>query len=174
MFLYEKDIVLYARFKNLDYFSTECIYSPNAYRGHAREFIKLLEASNSQSINALLYSVTELYYADAMKTQSKPGSHHTAFFIAYMKGTFECVVSGHCERCHSMSSNKICKACILLDALNTRNPSVALVNKSRRKKLLRPHKKKIPHIDVQITSEDSSSLAPPALDVCRCSGKACS
>ncbi len=30
----------YAHFKKLDYFSTECIYSPNAYRGFAREFIK--------------------------------------------------------------------------------------------------------------------------------------
>ena len=30
---YEKEIVMYAYFKKLDYFSTECIYSPNAYRG---------------------------------------------------------------------------------------------------------------------------------------------
>lgn len=29
---YEKEIVMYAYFKKLDYFSTECIYSPNAYR----------------------------------------------------------------------------------------------------------------------------------------------
>lgn len=32
----EKDIVMYAHFKKLDYFSTECIYAPNAYRGYAR------------------------------------------------------------------------------------------------------------------------------------------
>jgi len=31
-YTYEKEIVMYAYFKNLDYFSTECIYSPNAYR----------------------------------------------------------------------------------------------------------------------------------------------
>jgi hypothetical protein len=31
----------------LDYFSTECIYSPNAYRGHARTFIKDLEKIRS-------------------------------------------------------------------------------------------------------------------------------
>ena len=35
-YTYEKEIVMYAYFKKLDYFSTECIYSPNAYRGHAR------------------------------------------------------------------------------------------------------------------------------------------
>ncbi len=34
---------MYAYFKKLDYFSTECIYSPNAYRGHARTYIKDLE-----------------------------------------------------------------------------------------------------------------------------------
>uniref|UniRef100_A0A914XK90 tRNA(Ile)-lysidine/2-thiocytidine synthase N-terminal domain-containing protein n=1 Tax=Plectus sambesii TaxID=2011161 RepID=A0A914XK90_9BILA len=33
-YTYEKEIVMYAHFKKLDYFSTECIYSPNAYRGH--------------------------------------------------------------------------------------------------------------------------------------------
>lgn len=33
--------MLYAYFKHLDYFSTECIYSPNAYRGFAREFLKV-------------------------------------------------------------------------------------------------------------------------------------
>ena len=42
-YAYEKEIVMYAYFKKLDYFSTECIYSPNAYRGHARTFIKDLE-----------------------------------------------------------------------------------------------------------------------------------
>ena len=31
-YTYEKEIVLYAYYKKLDYFSTECIYSPNAYR----------------------------------------------------------------------------------------------------------------------------------------------
>jgi cytoplasmic tRNA 2-thiolation protein 1 len=31
-YTYEKEIVMYAYFKKLDYFSTECIYAPNAYR----------------------------------------------------------------------------------------------------------------------------------------------
>ena len=42
-YTYEKEIVMYAHFKKLDYFTTECIYSPNAYRGHARTFLKDLE-----------------------------------------------------------------------------------------------------------------------------------
>ncbi len=31
-YAYQKEIVMYAYFKKLDYFSTECIYAPNAYR----------------------------------------------------------------------------------------------------------------------------------------------
>ena len=31
---------MYAYYKKLDYFSTECVYAPNAYRGFAREFLK--------------------------------------------------------------------------------------------------------------------------------------
>jgi hypothetical protein len=49
-YTYEKEIVLYAYFKKLVYFSTECIYAPNSYRGHAREYLKNLEASNPQTI----------------------------------------------------------------------------------------------------------------------------
>lgn len=49
-YTYEKEIVMYAYFKKLDYFSTECIYSPNAYRGHARTFLKDLEAIRPSSI----------------------------------------------------------------------------------------------------------------------------
>jgi len=40
----------YAYFKKLDYFSTECIYSPNAYRGFAREFLKDLERIRPSAI----------------------------------------------------------------------------------------------------------------------------
>lgn len=38
-YAYEKEIVMYAHFKKLVYFSTECIFAPNAYRGHARAFL---------------------------------------------------------------------------------------------------------------------------------------
>lgn len=41
---------MYAYFKKLDYFSTECIYSPNAYRGYARVFLKDLEAVRRTAI----------------------------------------------------------------------------------------------------------------------------
>jgi cytoplasmic tRNA 2-thiolation protein 1 len=49
-YAYEKEIVLYAHHKNLDYFSTECIYSPEAFRGSARALIKNLERVRPSAI----------------------------------------------------------------------------------------------------------------------------
>jgi cytoplasmic tRNA 2-thiolation protein 1 len=39
-YTYEKEIVLYAKFKALQYHAVECLYAPNAFRGHVRELIK--------------------------------------------------------------------------------------------------------------------------------------
>jgi cytoplasmic tRNA 2-thiolation protein 1 len=55
-FTFEKEIVLYAHHKKLDYFSTECKYSPNAYRGNVRELIKNLEKIRPSSIIDIIHS----------------------------------------------------------------------------------------------------------------------
>lgn len=49
-YAYEKEIVLYAHHKKLDYFSTECIYSPEAFRGSARTLIKNMERIRPSAI----------------------------------------------------------------------------------------------------------------------------
>src|SRR5450432_1159388 len=49
-YAYEKEIVLYAHHKKLDYFSKECIYSPEAFRGSARTLIKNLERVRPSAI----------------------------------------------------------------------------------------------------------------------------
>lgn len=88
--------MLYAYHKKLDYFSTECIYSPFAYRGHVRELIKDLESTRPQAILDIILS------AEQIKIQSQPNK----------------VIEKHkCEKCGFMTSNKICKACILLESL---------------------------------------------------------
>jgi cytoplasmic tRNA 2-thiolation protein 1 len=40
----------YAYFRRLDFFSTECTYAPQSYRGHAREFLKDLESVRPRAI----------------------------------------------------------------------------------------------------------------------------
>lgn len=108
-YTYEKEIVMYAYFKRLDYFSTECIYSPNAYRGHARAFLKDLEALRPAAILDIIRS-GEAFLAE----ENVVGSTTTAGGVVVRKP-----VQRTCERCGYISSNKLCKACVLLDGLNS-------------------------------------------------------
>lgn len=55
-YTYEKEIVMYAYFKKLNYFSTECVFAPNAYRGYARTFLKDLERLKPSSIMDIIHS----------------------------------------------------------------------------------------------------------------------
>ncbi|GFR50297.1 hypothetical protein Agub_g12487, partial [Astrephomene gubernaculifera] len=61
-YAYEKEIVLYAYYKKLDYFSTECIYAPFAARGFAREFIKDLEAARPLAIIDVIRSAEDFTF----------------------------------------------------------------------------------------------------------------
>jgi len=61
-YAYEKEIVMYAYFKQLVYFSTECIYAPNAYRGHARTFLKDLEKIRPSAIIDIIHSGKRMLY----------------------------------------------------------------------------------------------------------------
>jgi len=64
-YTYQKEIVMYAHFKKLDYFSTECTYSPQAYRGNARDLIKDLEKVNPMSILNIILTAEEFQFAEA-------------------------------------------------------------------------------------------------------------
>ena len=103
-YTYEKEIVMYAYFKKLDYFSTECVYSPNAYRGHARAFLKDLEALRPSCIIDIVHS------GDSMA----------------VRGEVKMPVQGNCQRCGYISSQTLCKACVLLAGLNKGMPQLGI------------------------------------------------
>ncbi|KAE8219874.1 hypothetical protein CF319_g6508 [Tilletia indica] len=103
-YAYEKEIVMYAYFKKLDYFSTECIYSPNAYRGYARAYLKDLEAIRPSAIIDIIHS------GESLK----------------VKGEVKRAVQRTCSRCGYISSNELCKACVLLEGLNRGNPAIGI------------------------------------------------
>lgn len=103
-YAYEKEIVLYAYFKKLDYFSTECIYSPNAYRGHARSFLKDLESVRPSAIMDVIHSGENLSVRDDVRMP----------------------VQGTCGRCGYISSQTLCKACVLLEGLNRGLPRLGI------------------------------------------------
>jgi cytoplasmic tRNA 2-thiolation protein 1 len=174
-YAYEKEIVLYAHHRQLDYFSTECIYSPEAFRGSARTLIKDLERIRPSSILDIVKSgedmavlvpseanttgktcrsnvaedesaggcgsqngrtsggemaametqLAENEAAESRETeiqlprQPRPGNSKTPKPIK--KQTM-----GHCERCGYISSQRVCKACTLLDGLNRNRPKTAI------------------------------------------------
>lgn len=91
-YAYEKEIVMYAHFKKLVYFSTECIFAPNAYRGHARAFLKDLEKIRPTVIMDIIHSGEQLEFSDTIK---KP-------------------VRGTCDTCGFVSSCQPCKVSKLL------------------------------------------------------------
>ncbi|KAI8621654.1 hypothetical protein BC830DRAFT_1058037 [Chytriomyces sp. MP71] len=116
-YTYEKEIVMYAYFLNLDYFSTECTYSVEAYRGYARVFLKDLEKIRPSAIMDIIHSGEVYQQQDSQDIVEVhiPGKHKKA---PQKQGT--------CEKCGYISSQKLCKACVLLETLNRGQPAVSI------------------------------------------------
>ncbi|GLI77546.1 cytosolic thiouridylase subunit Ctu1 [Penicillium ochrochloron] len=173
-YAYEKEIVLYAHHRQLDYFSTECIYSPEAFRGSARTLIKDLEKIRPSSILDIVKSGEDM--AALVPQEVNQGGRKCGSTVAAEDDVGGCgsqngrtsggemaamekelaenesaesreteirlpkgqslnvsqqkVIKkqtlGHCERCGYLSSQRICKACNLLDGLNRNRPKTAI------------------------------------------------
>ncbi|RDX82851.1 Cytoplasmic tRNA 2-thiolation protein 1, partial [Mucuna pruriens] len=80
------------------------IYSPNAYRGFVREFIKDLERIRPRAILDIIKSGENFRISTSTKMPEQ----------------------GTCERCGYISSQKWCKACVLLDGLNRGLPKLGI------------------------------------------------
>jgi len=185
-YAYEKEIVLYAHHKKLDYFSTECLYSPEAFRGSARTLIKDLEKIRPSSILDIVRSGEEMARLVPSEVSSSvvcaggadeeitggcgstgrsSGSEMAAMERRLAENetalgqeteitlpTKSQIVSrttlvasttthdrkrvgrrkmvkqimGRCENCGYLSSQKICKACMLLEGLNRNRPHTTI------------------------------------------------
>ncbi|KAF2025911.1 adenine nucleotide alpha hydrolases-like protein [Setomelanomma holmii] len=185
-YAYEKEIVLYAHHKNLDYFSTECIYSPEAFRGSARALIKNLERVRPSAILDVVRSGEDMAklvpgsdegcggtcssnrpvaeeeeggcgsaagrtvggdMASVEKqlaqnetatnndleveiTSPRPSTKNGAVPLSNGKKAKKGItpkktnkqVMGQCKRCGYLSSQEVCKACVLLEGLNKARP----------------------------------------------------
>lgn len=131
-YTYQKEIVLYAHYKKLDYFSTECTYAPEAFRGTARELLKSLEAVRPSCIMDIIYSgehlvlkpkpkkVTRQY----KKKQPTEGEVNSDGSVSLKKRQF--ADGNKCAKCGYISSNEICKACVLLAGLAMNRPKIAV------------------------------------------------
>lgn len=109
-YCFEKDIVMYARLNKLDYFYTECVYAPDSYRAHSRTFVKDVERITPECILALIKSGESVF----------------------VKSEVELPTKINCTRCGYISSQSLCKACLLLEGLSTGNLSLG-VKKTKKK-----------------------------------------
>ncbi|KAJ2120907.1 cytosolic thiouridylase subunit Ctu1 [Coemansia sp. RSA 720] len=173
-YAYEKEIVMYAYLKRLDYFSTECTYSPNAYRGYARQYLKDLESVRPSAIIDIIHA------GEAMKVAE----------------TVQLPKLTSCSRCGYISSNAVCKACVLLEGLERGIPKMGISKQSgqavaidaqpvcRGKTVepvhfdqLREQALEIRRLRKQTTAVPSDSIACPELcaeSVCACTEDGCS
>lgn len=191
-YAYEKEIVLYAHHKKLDYFSTECIYSPEAFRGSARALIKNLERVRPSAILDIVRSgedmatlvpgfggncggkcVTDMQAGEEEgcgNSNGRTGGGEMAKMERQLQENEMAEVNqleaeiklsktpersngrandtlplrpraskskkhdksvvkqtmGQCEKCGYLSSQSICKACVLLEGLNKDRPKAAV------------------------------------------------
>uniref|UniRef100_A0A915LD43 Cytoplasmic tRNA 2-thiolation protein 1 C-terminal domain-containing protein n=1 Tax=Meloidogyne javanica TaxID=6303 RepID=A0A915LD43_MELJA len=110
VFKYGRDIVMYAHFNKLNYFCTECIYSPNAYRMNARSFIKELERIRPRAILDIVRS------GEQFKLKANVAEQ----------------ILSKCVKCGYITSQKYCKACLLLYGLNNDDPTVGIARGVRK------------------------------------------
>lgn len=113
-YTYEKEIVMYAYFKQLVYFSTECVFAPNAYRGYARTFLKDLEKVRPASIIDIIQSGEQLQIKESIKMPQRR----------------------NCSRCGFVSSQEVCKACVMLEGLNRGLPKLGIGKSNKIKHLI--------------------------------------
>lgn len=145
-YTYQKEIVLYAHYKKLDYFSTECTYAPEAFRGTARELLKSLGAIRPSCIMDIIYSGEHLVLekkkkktpkyknprkkVDEKTTEPENGTSKEQEINAdgsvSLKKAANLGNGNTCEKCGYITSNKVCKACILLAGLEMNRAKVAV------------------------------------------------
>lgn len=128
---------MYAYFKNLVYFSTECIYSPNAYRGYARALLKDLEKIRPSVIVDILHSgnVPLLFIMLSFVFFQISICFFTGENISVKQNT-RLPTRGKCQKCNFVSSQTICKACVLLAGLNKGLPKLGIGKSSKVKKIM--------------------------------------
>eukprot|EP00796_Vickermania_ingenoplastis_P006701 gene6701-4799_t len=108
--LYQKDIVLYAFHKKLVYFTTECTYAQDAYRGIVRNLIKQLEAVDSKSIGNIIKSGEQLPLCPEFVGR---GTNRRTT----REETTDRPRLQACTQCGATTVQSLCRACVLLAGL---------------------------------------------------------
>lgn len=114
--IYQKDIVLYARYKQLIYFTTECTYAREAFRGTVRDLLKRLEVIQPQCIAQIVHSAECLPFQPSAfstsRTKSSSSGNLTVASSEDEKGRLQA-----CLCCGAATTQPRCRACLLLSSL---------------------------------------------------------
>lgn len=125
-YTYQKEIVLYAHYKKLDYFSTECSYAPEAFRGTTRELLKALEANRPSIIMDIIYSGEHFELKRKKQTVSYKNRKKEVNADGSVSLDKDFTKANKCEKCGYLSSNRLCKACVLLGGLEANRAKISL------------------------------------------------
>ncbi|CBY36134.1 unnamed protein product [Oikopleura dioica] len=101
---YEAEIVKYARHSKVRYFSTECTYAPGAHRGQIREYLRAATKIRPHVVLDIIKAGEGFEVKDGIKMPIKT----------------------RCTRCDYISSQPVCKACLLLEGLNSGRPLLGI------------------------------------------------
>ncbi|CDK29660.1 unnamed protein product [Kuraishia capsulata CBS 1993] len=125
-YTYQKEIVLYAHYKKLDYFSTECTYAPEAFRGTARVLLKNLEAVRPSCIIDIIRSGEQLKLRPKKQRMRVSAVAQEVEVKRDGSVSLKPESSNTCERCGYLSNNRICQACFLLEGLEKNRAKVLI------------------------------------------------
>lgn len=130
-YAYQKEIVLYAHYKKLDYFSTECTYAPEAFRGTARELLKQLAAVRPTCILDIIhlgehFVLEKKRAGKGRKQKADRGTVNADGSVQVRTVTSSSTDGNTCERCGYITLNRICKACVLLLGLEKSRAAVSI------------------------------------------------
>ena len=101
---YQKEIVLYAHFQKLAYFSVECSYAKFGYRGNMRQFLAKAQLIRPEVITNILRCSEWLVAKD--QAVKRPSTRS-------------------CAMCGYPCSQEVCQCCHVIDSLNKKKPKLA-------------------------------------------------
>ncbi|WP_226012141.1 tRNA 2-thiolation protein NcsA [Halomicrobium salinisoli] len=97
----EKEVALYARFRDLPAHITECPHAEEAYRGEIQELMLGLEENHPGTRHSIMAGYEKL----------------AALAAAEYGGDDDDREFGECDRCGAPTARELCRKCSLLDAL---------------------------------------------------------
>ncbi|MFC4358490.1 TIGR00269 family protein [Halobium salinum] len=102
----EKEVALYARFRDLPAHITECPHASEAYRGEIQQLLLRLEENHPGVRHSIMSGYEELAELAARDNREEQGASENAPDSL-----------GECERCGSPTAGDVCRKCQLVDAV---------------------------------------------------------